>query len=530
MEKSQTNRQTKAVVSVIIILLIGKMAGLFREIMFGFRYGTGTVYAEAFGYAAQFPSVLLDTLVTASLTAAFIPVFSSVYTQKGKDTAFRLARSFTTIVLFVTCILTIALTFAAPVIIRIFASFQPVGYFADEVTALATPLLRIMMPTVVLTGLAFVVTGILQALEEFNAPAAMSLVSNLLIIVYLAFFVPIFGVVGLAVAYVLGWGTQVLVQLPALRKKGFRYRPVLFWRDADVRQGLRDIWKLMIPIMIGAWIFPINTLINTAVAGSVTGVAAFRYSYTIFIVLTGIFVLAITNVMFTKFSKLAADNKDDELSASVTATTRLIIFFTFPLAALIFVFAPDIIRIVYERGEFTEASTYITGGALRYFALGMPAFGIFQILSRACYTKRDGRTPLVAGLIAVCINVGLSIMLVMYMGVSGTALSFSVSLTLAALVLLASLIRKRIFKAGKAFYINTAKIVVLTVFMGFAVFYINQLIVVSFAMEEQTRAGLGIVVLGAAVSGVAGLVVYLAGSVLLTIEEARYVSWKKKKS
>jgi putative peptidoglycan lipid II flippase len=264
----------------------------------------------------------------------------------------------------------------------------------------------------------------------------MSLVSNIVIILYLLFLVDVFGIFGLAVTFLIGWTTQILVQLPALKKMGFIFRPALGLKNAEIREGLKEIGRLMLPVMVGAWLLPVNLLVNTAIAGSVLGVAAIRYANSIYVVMTGVLVLSVTNVMFTRFSKLTAANKDAELRQTVLKTSGVVTLLILPLSILLFFFSPLLIRIIFERGAFTAESTLITGNALRFFSLGMAGFGLFHILSRAFYAKKDGKTPLFASLAAMTVNVVLSLLLVGPMGTGGIALSSSVSVTTAGVILL----------------------------------------------------------------------------------------------
>jgi peptidoglycan biosynthesis protein MviN/MurJ (putative lipid II flippase) len=89
--------QAKTVLSVMLIMLTGKAAGLVRQILIGGRYGTGSVESEALGYAVLFPSMFLDVFFASAFTASFIPVFSGFLEKKGKKAAFGLANAFITL-------------------------------------------------------------------------------------------------------------------------------------------------------------------------------------------------------------------------------------------------------------------------------------------------------------------------------------------------------------------------------------------------------------------------------------------------
>ncbi len=116
-----------------------------------------------------------------------------------------------------------------------------------------------LFPTTIFTGIAFSFVGILQSMDEFNVPAAMSIASNLVIIVYFVFFNDRFGVYGLTIAFLIGWAMQALIQIPSLMKKGYKYKFYINIKD----EGLKKILVLMLPVMVGTWVQPINLAINT---------------------------------------------------------------------------------------------------------------------------------------------------------------------------------------------------------------------------------------------------------------------------
>ncbi|MCL2702031.1 MAG: murein biosynthesis integral membrane protein MurJ [Defluviitaleaceae bacterium] len=513
--KSGNNKQAKNILSVMLIMSAGKLAGLFREILIGGRYGTGSVESEAFGYAAQFPNTFLDVFFASAFTASFIPIFNAHLEKRGKKAAFELANSFITLTFSITAAVTAVLLIGTPVIMRVILYFAGETAFSNEIHTLATPLLRLMFPTIMLSGAAFSITGILQAMEEFNAPAAMSLVSNILIIIYLIFFIDSLGIFGLAAVFLLGWATQIFIQLPALRKKGFRFRPRLNLKNPEIKSGLKDIGKLMLPVMVSSWAFPVNLMVNASIAGRVAGVAALRFAYTIYSVLTGIIVLSFTNVMFTRFSKLSASDRTDELGESISASARGVLFFLLPLSAALFVLAPAAIRIIYERGAFTAESTAVTGAALRFFALGMAGFGLYNILNRGFYARREAKIPLAASLAAIAVNAALSLLLVDRLGAGGPALALSISITTASLILFVSSSRKKILRLNRSFFADLIKMLFLSVITGLIIAVTND-----FMLSILLAGGKAAAVLAAGTAGIFGMIWYFWGAGFLRIREA----------
>lgn len=217
--EERKNGATKTIGVVMVLTLLGKVMGLYRDHLLAIHYGMG-MEASAFYTASRIPRVFFDAVFASAISACFIPVFSEYLSQGGKKKAFEFSRAFLTIIGILTLVLTgVGMVFSGQ-LVSLFAD----GYNA-ETAALATSLTRVMFPTVFFTGLAFSFVGILQSLDEFNIPALISAVSNAVIIVYFWTLDGKFGVYGLATAFLIGWLLQAIVQLPALRKKALPMPP-----------------------------------------------------------------------------------------------------------------------------------------------------------------------------------------------------------------------------------------------------------------------------------------------------------------
>lgn len=503
--------QAKTVASVMLIMLAGKAAGFLREILISNALGTGNVAAEAYNYASQFPNTFLDVLFASAFTASFIPVFSGYMRKRGRNEAFELANGFITLSLIITAAVTIILMSCSSAVMGLLIGGNSDKDFVAEVIKVGVPLLRTMLPTIVLSAAAYAVTGILQAMDRFNAPAAMSLASNLIIITYFIFFYDRFGITGLAAAFLIGWGGQLLILLPSLRKTGFRYKPRFNLKEP----GLKEIGRLMIPVMISSWVIPINIFVNEVSAASVAGGAALRRGYTLYSVITGVLVFSVTNVLFTKFSKQSAASDNAALGESVTGSAKGMLFVLLPLSAGIFVLAYPLIHLVFERGAFTAESTAVTGAALRYYALGMAGFGLHNVLTKAFFALKKAWLPLIASLAAIMVNAALSYALVGAMGTGGPALSSSISITLASLILLVALARDKTVRIKGIFGVDLGKTLVVSVTMAVVTAIAYDTLTVFIGSGGWLREALILVL-----TVLASVIWYAFGVVFLRVKEA----------
>ena len=449
------DNSTRTIRLVMIITLMGKALGLLRDRLLAVNYGTG-MQANAFYTASRIPRVFFDAVFASAIAACFIPVFSEYLTRDGKEKAMRFAGTFLTVMTLLTAVLSaLGMVFAGP-LVHLFAD----GY--DAPTAqLATELTRLLFPTVLFTGVAFSFVGVLQSLDEFNIPALISTVSNLIVIVYYVTLNERFGIYGLAAAFLIGWLAQALVQIPALKKRGYRYCPGL-----DVRsEGMGKVFALMLPVMVSTWVQPINLTVNSKFGSHLyggAGVSAIEIATNLYLIIAGVFVLSVTNVIFPKLSRESAGGAGEAFRATLRDATHTTLFFVLPMSAGLMVLARPLISFIYGGGEFDAFSVDITARALAWVSLGMAGYAVQNILSRAYFARQDGRTPLWAGIVSIAVNIALCMALTDRLQVTGLAIASAVSSVVYALLLLLPMVRGEAGAFPPAFWLDMLKTLVCT--------------------------------------------------------------------
>ena len=507
------NQAVKTVSFMMLITLFGKILGLVREQLLAANYGT-EMEAAAFLLASRIPRTFFDVIFASAISASFIPIFVEYLQKYGKEEAYRLANRFITVISTVTIVMMLAGMALAEPLTQLIAP----GY--DGTTAqLCVSLLRMLFPTMLFTAVAFSFVGILQSLDEFNIPAALSVASNGVLILYYIFFNDKFGIYGLTIAFLIGWAMQAIMQIPSLHKKGYRYKPDFHFKD----EGLKKIGKLMLPVMVSTWIQPINFMVNTRFAsqlanGSVTngelGVSALEYANNLYTIIVGVFVLAIANMVFPKFSRMTEDKK--EFGLAVRGTLKAMIFLLIPMTVGLMALAEPVVTLIYKRGEFDLLATELTSAALFFFALGMVGYGMQNILSRAFYANQDGKTPFYSGLVSIIINAVLCWLLLKPMGIGGLALAAAVSSTAAAAVLMVPAVKQYPDILDKSLVGQVGKMVLAAAGMLALVLGCKHI------LNPLTGRLLGQIILLCVCGGV-GVVSYMIFAKILRIEESDFV-------
>lgn len=504
-------RPVWVVTLMMVITLSGKVLGLLRDRLLTVNYGSG-MEANAFLTASRIPRVFFDTVFASAISASLIPVFSELLRKKGKKEAMDFAGNFITVMGLLCALLTGLGMVFAPQLTTFFAD----GYDA-RTAELCAYLTRVMMPTVLFTGVAFSFVGILQSLGEFNVPAAISLVSNCAVIAYYYTLNGRFGIRGLAVAFLVAWLLQALIQIPSLVKRGYYFKPSLSLRS----EGMKKVLALMLPVMVSTWVLPINQTINSKFGSRLfdgSGVSALELAYNLFTVIAGVFVLSVTNYIFPRLSRENADGDRDTLRQTVSGTMHTTMFIVLPMTGGLFVMARPIVDFIYGGGKFDSFSVDITARALTYMALGMVGYAVQAVLCRVFFAEQDGRAPLVAGGISILVNLALCALLTDRFDVAGVAVASAVSFAVNGLLLYLPLGKRGLSFADRAFLLDMGKIILATVLMGFAVYGVR------LALEPRVGRLLAL----AFPVGV-GVLVYAAAVTILGLSETRLVLGQVKK-
>lgn len=457
---NKKNQQIKTIGIIMVITMVGKVLGLVRDMMLGHHFGTG-MESSAFLVASRIPRTFFDAIFAAAISASFIPVFNECLEHRGKEDAFRLSNCFFTWVGLATALFSVlGMWLAEPIVAALADGFDP------GTAALCARLLRILFPTVFFTGIAFSMVGVLQSMGQFTIPAAMSAISNAIIIGYYLLFCRNYGIYGLAWAFLFGWAAQALIQIPWLRGNGLRFRPVLR------HSSLPRVFRLMVPVMVSTWIQPVNQLLSTRFATHLfdgAGASAMDYANTLYTILTGVLVLSITNVLFPEMSRLSSSGQEEELGELLSSNLRSMLFLLLPLTVGVMLMAEPLVRLLYEWKSWTSFSTVITARALRFMSLGMVGYGLQNLLSRVFYARMDGKTPVISGIVSIAVNLMLCLMLSGPMDVAGLSLATALSATAGAAVLLLPTLRRFPHLKSREFWLSLGKMLLCTLVMGITV-------------------------------------------------------------
>jgi putative peptidoglycan lipid II flippase len=378
----QSGRLARSTAFFSVATAASRIAGLVREIVAASYYGVNGPMS-AFTVAFQVPNLVRSLFADAALQPAFVPVFTEQLEQKNYREAFRLASTLLLLVTLVLGAITALFVIAAPLVMPLFAPG-----FKGEILDLTVTLSQVLFPILILLGVSGVVVGILNSYDRFGAFAIAPLFWNLTIIAVLVFLAPAFHGQNRIYAYAIGIlaGTLVQLLIPVfdLRNTPFKFGWSFEWRNP----GVRRVLLLMLPVTISLGLINFNLLINSLFGSLVSdqSPAAIDKAFRIYQLPQGIFSVAIATVLFPTLARFAARGELENLRATMANGMRQILFVLLPAAAAVLVLSEPMIRLVYQRGEFTPEQTVLVATALFWFAFSLPTNGLYLLQTRTFFS------------------------------------------------------------------------------------------------------------------------------------------------
>ena len=434
-------RITRSAGIVSIAVMASRLLGLVREKVIAYYFAAG-VGGDAFYAAFRIPNLMRDLFGEGALSKAFVTTFTATELEDGEEAAWRLAsRIFNASFLLLTLITLIGI-FAAPAIVDLIFTgkgFQevpldPSEHFGfDSKRDLTVYLTRIMFPYLILVSLAAVTMGLLNSKGKFGVPASASSffnVGSLIVGVWGYYVAPDLGLhrtTGMAVGVLVGGALQFLIQVPSMRRVGFRYQLLLSFRDERVRQVMR----LIGPAILGVAALQVNVLVNSIFASEGEGwLTWINRAFRLMHLPIGVFGVAISTVALPNLARLVAAGNMEEYRRSFSYALRLMFLLTVPASVGLMVLAEPICRLIFEGGQANPLDTQQTAGALFYYAFGLCGFSAVKIATDGFYTFNDTRTPAIVSLCTVGLNILLNYLFIYRLGFDHRSLALSTSCTI----------------------------------------------------------------------------------------------------
>jgi putative peptidoglycan lipid II flippase len=514
---TEKRRMAKSSFIVSSGIMTSRILGFIRDILIARFFGIG-LFAQAFFMAFTLPNSLRQLVAEGAMDTVLVPVLTEHKVKGTKDEFWKFANILFNVCVVFLLIIVMVGVFAAPLLVRLIAP----GFVNDiEKFNLTILLLRMIFPYVLLVGLTAYCMGVLHTFNHFAAPAFSSVILNIAIIAGILIVYPDANIAYVGCAVIIGGMVQFAVQMIPILRRG----PFFDARAGFAHRDVQKVGRLLVPRIIGAGIYQINVIVDRILASlplaGEGAVAALYYGNRLFHLPLALFGVSLATVALPSMSSHVVTKDIDKFKDTITFSMKNMLFFSLPASAGLIVLARPIIRILFERGEFTAYATQITSTVLLFYAFGLIAYGGAKILVAAFHSMQNTATPVKVAFFALISNIIFNLLLIVPLKVGGLALATSLSGFLNVAALYTILVRKVGTIGGKDLIVFFLKTIAATVLMT---------VVASWIVAAVEWGGMLNNIVGLLMTIIVSLLAYLVASVLLGIYKVeRIYSWMKRR-
>ncbi len=471
--------------------------GFVRDMLIAQMFGAAAGM-DAFYVAFKIPNFMRRLFAEGAFAQAFVPVLAEYQQTRSIEEVrtflARIAGMLSTVLMAVTVIGVVA----APIVIRIFA---PGFGEHTERFALASSMLQLTFPYLMLISLTGMAGAILNTYGYFGVPAFTPVFLNISMILCALYLSPYCAIPVEALA----WGVliagivQLLFQIPFLYQRKLLIKPQLQRKDAGVSKVLR----LMVPALFGVSVAQVNLLIDTIFASflQVSSVTWLYYTDRLVDFPLGVFGVAIATVILPHLSRRRADESTAHFSHALDWGLRLLLLIGLPAGLGLAIFAMPTIAACFAYGKYTAWDVLQTQKSLITLGIGVPAFMMVKVLASGFYACQNIKTPVKVGAVAMVVNSILCLLLIKPLAHAGLTLASSIAGYVNCGVLLYLLIRRGIFQLQPGWWRFLLQLLVANLAVATYLMLMRADIATWMAMTRLTRLGwlLGHVAVAAAI-------------------------------
>ena len=456
--------------------LISRITGFFRDMALANYLGAGMV-ADAFFVAFKLPNLFRSLFAEGAFTTAFVPMLSHKIVTDGKEKAFDFASAAISVLSFFIGIFIILIEIFMPYVVQLLAP----GFAEDAgKLELATTLSRITFPFLLFVSIVSFQSGILNSLGKFAAPAAVSIILNLVMVASVFIFMPFDISPAQSVSYgvALAGVMEILWLMRCLKRENVIIKPQFNILKLIKDSSIRTLFKRIAPGVLGAGVYQINMVVDTIIV-SLVGTGAISWLYyanRIQQLPLGVVGAAISVTVLPILSRSLKSANPEEAGEIQNKAIEYAALLSLPAAVAIIVLAEPIVNILFQHGKFGALETQMTMQAVIAYSIGLPSYFFVKALAPNFFARGDTKTPVKYSMVVLLTNLSFAIILMKPLGHVGIALATTIA-SFVSLYQYGRGLKKRNFWCCTGFlWHKTFKILLCSLFMGLVLFSADSLL------------------------------------------------------
>ena len=505
----------RAITTVGSFTMMSRILGFVRDILIAAAIGAGPI-TDAFFIAFKLPNLFRRLFAEGAFSAAFVPIFAGAVEAEGRDAARAFAERTLSVLFVALLVITVLAEITMPWLMRVIAP----GFLDEpEKFDLTVTLTRITFPYLLFISLVSLLSGVLNSLGRFAAAAATPILLNLCLIGAVMVLAPLMPTPGHALA----WGVAAagVIQFVWLYVAVVRAGLWLRLLRPRLTEDIRTLCRRAVPVAVGAGIYQINLVIDMIIASFLPSgsISYLFYADRVAQLPLGVIGVAVSTALLPMLSRQVRAGNHEAAMYSQNRALEFALLLTVPAAVALFVIAGPVIDVLFQRGAFGTNQAVATAAALTVYALGLPAYVLVKSLTPGFFAREDTATPVKISVLAMVVNVALSLLLMGPFLHVGLAMAMAGAAWLNALLLATALWRRGHFVPDARLKARLFRTLLSSVLMGIAL----EVAASSLASQlsgNATERAMALVIL------VAGGAVVFAGAAQLT-GAARVADLKK---
>ena len=421
----------KSVATISGWTALSRILGFVRDV-FVAKFLGASMMADSFFVALRFPNLFRSLFGEGAFNVAFVPIFTEILRKDGQQKAKQFGQEAFCFMLY------ILLFFVALVeLIMPFLMFILTPGFSEipGKLELTTYLSRITFPFLLTVSLVTVLSGILNSLGKFWAPAFVMVIFNVVMIGSLFLITPLLPgedapAVALSIGVTLSGVLELIFLWSYLKKNKFTFNLISPFKTL-FRFGvhMKELLKKMLPGIFGAGVYQINLFLDTFFV-SFVGAGAMswlNYANRLFQLPIAIIAVAMGTALLPVLSRHIKSGFEKEAHHQLNRAIELSVLMSFSSMIGLALLAFPIVVFLFQRGAFEHYDSLQTTSALIIFSFGLPAYMLTKTVSTLFYAKGDTKTPVKIAIVSVALNSILAFTFMQFLGYKGIALATSIT-------------------------------------------------------------------------------------------------------
>ncbi len=394
--------------------LVSRGTGFLRTLVLVYAVGTATL-GNAYNNANTLPNTVYYLMLGGIFTSVVVPLLVRA-AKRDPDHGEAYAQRMFTLGALALLAVTVVATLAAGPLVDLYA---PTIHGPEH--NLMVVWAYFFIPQIFFYGMSSLIMAILNTRGRFAAPMWTPVINNLVVIVVGGLYVVTVGLnkepstISAAGVRLLGIGTtlgvvaQTVALFPSLRAAGFRWRPTLGFRPAEVTEiGRMAGWMSVYVITQWGGNLIVQIVANAASAGR-NGYSAYSIAWQLFQLPYAIVGISVITALLPRMSEHASARRYSLVRDDFSIGVRLAAVIVVPTAVYLALLGGPLAEFLFSYGSNTPADARYIGEVFGLFALGLVPYMLTQLQLRVFYSFQDSRTAALVGLLMMCVTIAAAL-------------------------------------------------------------------------------------------------------------------------